>query len=251
MAALQRSLVAAPAALAETPGPGDDRAYLALSETVAQAKVPCFWPAAPGKRPLTVLERIGLIRLVSSIAGPGGEDEMLAVIEAMRHAPLGDVVEIGASSGRSAALLAWLARRYEIGAVLCIGPWRDETALRTFEINLIALAQGQLNYLRADAIDAASRYGAGLLVATEAFGETRYEGRIALLHLADDGADTDAERDLALWRPHVIPAGWIVFDDWAFASGVRRAADAFIALDEVHIAARFRAGPGLFVQLKR
>jgi hypothetical protein len=249
MGALQRSLVVAPAALAEAPGRSDDRAYLALSERVAEAKVPCFWPAAPGKRPLTVLERVGLIRLVSGIAGPGGEDEMLALIEAMRHAPRGDVVELGASSGRSAALLAWLARRYEIGALLCVGAWQDETALRTFEIDLVALAQGRLNYLHTEPRDAASRYGSGLRVATEAFGETEYEGRIALLHLAGDG--DGVERDLELWRPHVIPTGWIVFDDWAFDTGVRRAADAFVAREEARIAARFRAGPALFVQLKR
>ena len=251
MAALQRSLVVAPAAAesAITPGAADDRAYLALSERVARAKAPCFWPALPGKRPLTVLERIGLIRLVSSIVGPGGEDDMLAFIEAMRHAPRGDVVEIGASSGRSAALLAWLARRHEIGAVLCIGPWRDETALRTFEIDLIALAQGQLNYLRADAGDAAARYGPGLRAVSEAFGETEYEGRIALLHLA--GGSADVKRDLEPWRSHVAPGGWIVFDGWALADEVRRAADEFMGREDARIAARFRAGPALFVQLKR
>jgi len=249
VAALQRSLVAAPddAGLADPPRVSDERAYLALNERVAQAKVPCFWPALPGKRPLSVLERIGVVRLVSDIAGPAGEDEMLALIEALRHAPRGDVVEIGASSARSAALLAWLARRYDIGQVLCVGAWRTETALHAFEIDLVALAQGQLNYLRSEAADA--RYAPGLRVATEAFGQTEYEGRIALLHLAGDGAD--AARDLAQWRPHVAPGGWIVFDDWTRASDMRRAAEAFTMAEETRIAARFKAGPALFVQLKR
>ena len=74
-------------------------------------------------------------------------------------APPGDVVEIGSWWGRSAALLVWLARRYDIGPVLCVDPWDEacmdqgnalldqtsadldtEEALRMFEINLAPLA---------------------------------------------------------------------------------------------------------------
>ena len=48
---------------------------------------------------------------------------MHATIEAMRHAPAGDVVEIGSWWGKSAALFVLLARRFDIGSVLCVDPW--------------------------------------------------------------------------------------------------------------------------------
>ncbi|HEY3799058.1 MAG TPA: class I SAM-dependent methyltransferase [Caulobacteraceae bacterium] len=250
----------------------NEQAYRSLAERVAAARAPCFWPALPGKKALTPLERAGLVRLVDSIPGPCGEAKMVAVMEAMRHAPAGDVVEIGAWWGRSAALLVWLARRYDIGPVLCIDPWDAEAlrqgeaiadaagdamdmdqALRIFEINLAPLADGRLNYIRARSAHAAGLYGEGLKVTTEAFGETHYQGHIALLHIDGNHAEVEVARDCELWTPHVAPGGWIVFDDytWAFGDGPRRVADAFVAREASRIAAHFEAGPALFVQLKR
>src|SRR5271167_3599544 len=132
-----KAVLVFPAATPEGPAPGawltggqaprdNELAYRALRERVARLRPPCFWPALPGKPALTGLERAGLIRLADAIPGMGGEEEMIAVMEAMRHAPAGDVVEIGSRWGRSAALLAWLARRYEIGNVLCVDPWVSE-----------------------------------------------------------------------------------------------------------------------------
>ena len=247
-----------------------ERAYRALRERATTLKGPCFWPARPGKPALTALERAGLMRLVDGIPGMCGEAKMAAVMAAMRHAPAGDVVEIGAWWGRSAALLVWLARRYDVGPVLCVDPWLNETlpqgdpvadkalagldaeeALRIFEINLAPLAQGRLNYLRARSADAARLYGRDLAVRTEAFGETRYEGRIGFLHIDGSHAEPDVGDDCALWTPHVAPGGWVVFDDyeWAFGDGPRRVADAFMARETGRIAAAFQAGGALFVQL--
>ena len=244
--------------------PQDDaRVYRALRERVSALKTPRFWPAAPGQPALTPVERAGLIRLVDAIPGGCGEATMIAVMEAMRHAPKGDVVEIGAGWGRSAALLVWLARRYQVGPVLCIDPWLNDTlvkgapradeALAIFEINLSPIADGRLNYLRARSADAARAYGEALTVTTDAFGTTVYQGEIAFLHI--DGAHAEAEvaRDCELWSPRVAPGGWIHFDDydWAHGDGPRRVADAFLARESGRIAAQFQAGPGLFVQLKR
>jgi hypothetical protein len=253
-------------------GPQDnERVYRALRERAAKLKSPCFWPARPGKPPLSLLERAGLMRLVDAIPGMCGEAKMVAVMEAMRHAPRGDVVEIGAWWGRSAALLVWLARRYDVGPVLCIDPWDDaalmqgdpvvdeasagcdaEEALRIFEINLAPLAQGRLNYLRMRSADAARIYGPGLKVDTEAFGATRYGGDIAVLHIDGNHAEPEAARDCELWTPQVAAGGWIIFDDyeWAFGDGPRRAADAFVGREAGRIAACFKAGAALFVQLK-
>jgi hypothetical protein len=250
----------------------NERAYRDLRARLEALRTPSFWPALPGKPRLSALERVGLVRMVDAIPGMCGEEKMLAVIEAMRHAPVGDVVEIGSWWGRSAALFLWLARRYEIGKVLCIDPWESgalmqgepmvdaasaeqdtEEALRIFEINLAALAQGGLNYIRARSVEGAALYGPGLTVTTEAFGATAYQGRIAVLHIDGNHSEPAVATDCEAWTPQVAPGGWIIFDDyeWAFGTGVRRVADAFVAANEDRVACHFQAGPSLFVQLKR
>jgi len=250
----------------------NERAYRALRDRIAALKAPCFWPALPGKLRLTPLQQVGLMRMVDAIPGMCGEEKMVAVMEALRHAPTGDVVEIGSWWGRSAALFVWLARHYGVGKVLCVDPWRDDAlaqgepmvdaasagldaqeALRIFEINLAPLAQGALNYLRGCSRDAAAKFERGLSVTTEAFGATTYTGSIAVLHIDGNHAEPEVAADCALWTPHVVPGGWIIFDDyeWAFGDGVRCVADAFVAANEARIAARFEAGSALFLQLKR
>jgi len=248
------------------------RIYRELRERIAAQPPPRFWPALPPKPAMSALERAGLVRLVETIPGMCAEPKMLAVMEVMRHAPPGDVVEIGSWWGRSAALLVWLARRYRVGKLLCVDPWRVENlmqgtplvdaaaaqhdadeALRIFEINLAPLAQGDLNYMRAPSAEAAQRYAPGLSVTTEAFGQVSYEGRIAVLHIDGNHSEREVRRDVEGWTPHVAPGGWIVFDDyeWAFGDGPQVVADAWIAANEGRIATRFKAGVALFVQLKR
>lgn len=212
-----------------------DVAPHSLAERVALVRSPCFWPALPGKRPLSQIERAGLIRLADSIPGACGDEKMVALMEAMRHAPAGDVVEIGSGCGRTAALLVWLARRYEIGAVLCLDAWNDET-LADFEIDLAPLAEGRLNYLNADA---AADYAPDFAVKTQTFGETRYAGRLAMLHMG--AGDTPLET----WAAHVAPGGWLVFE------GCAEAGAAFAEANQPRICASFTAGEAFFVQLKR
>jgi len=249
-----------------------ERAYRELRDRVAATRAPAFWPALPPKQPLSLVERAGLVRLASTIPGMCGEAKMVALMEAMRHAPNGDIVEIGSWWGKSAALLVLLGRRYEIGNVLCVDPWcadamvqgdalldstsvdlDTEEALRMFEINLAPLAGGRLNYLRLRSEDAAPRYVPGLTVKSDAFGKTDYCGQVAMLHIDGNHARDEAEKDCALWTPHVAPGGWIIFDDyeWAFGEGPREVADAFVAGNAARIAAKFQAGPALFIQLKR
>ena len=247
---------------------GAQRAYRSLRERVAKLRPPCFWPAQAGKPPLSPAERAGLIRLVDAIPGPCCEANMVAVMQAMRHAPAGDIVEIGSAWGRSAALLVLLARRYEIGHVLCVDPWASaiqeeptseidglaaDESLRIFEINLAPLADGRLNYLRCASAEAARLYGSGMTVTTEVFGQTRYAGEIALLQIDGRHSGAEAARDCALWSPQVAAGGWIVFDGYnrPVGDGPRRAADAFVARESGRIAAHFEAGSSLFLQLRR
>jgi len=237
-------------------GPPDPSlAYRALRERVASARAPAFWPAMPPKPRLSLAERAGLVRIVETIPGACGEIEMSAVMEAMRHAPMGDVVQIGVGAGRAAALFAWLAGRYDIGRMLCVDPWAGgpeaDDALATFEINLAPLAQGRLNYVRATAAEAASRYGAGFQASTEAFGTTTYAGKIAVLHLNIDRVTTEAGADA--WTARLASAGWVIFDDqeWVFGDGPRRLAEGFQAANASRIACHFTAGPAHLIQLKR
>jgi hypothetical protein len=205
-----------------------------LAERLALIRPPCFWPAMAGKPPLSQIERAGLIRLADSIPGVCSDEKMVALMEAMRHAPVGDVIDIGSGCGRTAAVLVWLARRYGVGQVLCLDRWTDES-IADFEIDLAPLAEGQLNHLPIGA----AAYEAGLTVTTKTFGETHYEGRAAMLHIALPDADLPA------WTRAVAPGGWMVFD------GCGEAAATFADANAARICARFAAGGADFVQLKR
>ena len=225
-------------------------------------------PAAPALRES---EAAGLLRWVEAIPGMCDADKIAATVQAMRHTPPGDVVEIGSWWGRSAALLAFLARRWEVGPVLCVDPWTADAlpqgvpvldrasasmdvneALRIFEINLAPVADGRVNYLRARSTEGAALYRAGLEVSTEAFGVTRYGGAIAFLHIDGNHALERVQEDARAWTPFVRPGGWIVFDDyvWAFGDGPRQVGDAFLAHERDKIATAFVMGTALFVQLR-
>ncbi|CAN5174238.1 class I SAM-dependent methyltransferase [soil metagenome] len=229
------------------------------------------WFQMDGAKPaLSVIERAGLLRLVDSIPGMTDLDKIAAVIETMRYAPPGDVVEIGSWWGRSAALMLLLARRYQVGPVLCVDPWSldfidqgvavldqasrrldMDIALRVFEINLSPIAGGQLNYIRAPSTKGAELYRPGLTVTTEAFGETRYSGDIAFLHIDGNHTFDAVSADAAAWTPKVRPGGWIVFDDyvWAFGDGPKRVGDAFLESQADRIEVSFVIGTALFIRL--
>ncbi len=249
-----------------------ESAYRELRLRLARidAADPFAAPAIAPKPPLREAERIGLIRLVDSIPGMCSEEKSLAVMDAARCAPTGDVVEIGSWWGKSAALFCWLARHYDIGATLCIDPWRKEAwpqgeafvdrasaamdpdeGLRIFEINLAPLAAGRLNYLRTGAREAAEQFKPGLEIETAAFGRTRYEGRIAMLHIDGNHALDHVAEDERLWTPHMAPGGWIIFDDylWPFGDGPKRVGDALLEREARRIQLSFVAGTALFIQL--
>ena len=127
-----------------------------------------------------------------------------------------------------------------------------DAAFRIFLANLAPLAAGDANYLRMPSSDGAAAYGPGLLVDTEHFGSTRYDGRIALLHIDGNHEAGHVAEDARLWTPHVMPGGWIVFDDyeWPFGTGPKEVADKFLSTETGRIGSAFVTGTALFVNLK-
>lgn len=226
-------------------------------------------PVTPGPA-LTPAEMGGLLRFAGSVPGLCSEEKIIALAAAARLAPKGDIVELGSWWGKSAVALGWLSRRYGIGKLLCVDPWdlgeatqasEDvnaqtakwdfEEVVAVFQTNLAMLA-GDANYLRLPSRDAAAVFARDLAVTTEAFGETRYTGRISLLHIDANHELGPVRDDVRLWTPMVAPGGWAILDDyqWPFGDGPRIAGDELMEAWGDDVAAAFVAGTALFLQRK-
>ena len=244
--------------------------YLELRNRVSAAPVIPELQAASSPRPaLSPAESAGFLRAALSIHGESYETKLLAMTEAARRTPPGDIVEIGCLFGRSAAYLGMLSHRYGLGPILCIDPWKKEETgqgvdildaagiveLQTrlaFEINVAPYAFGRLNYIQSTSTAGAEHYRPGLVVETEMLGRTDYDGRIGLLHI-DGNHDYDHVRqDAETWIPLVKPGGWIIIDDyeWDWGDGPRRIGDAFLRDNAARIRTHFVAGHALFIQLE-
>lgn len=223
---------------------------------------------------LTDIEKASLLHHAAHIEGQSNEDKLLALMEIFRHCPKGDVVEIGTFWGRSAFLLGWLARKYDVGHMLCIDPWDTEaayqegvdthlndavkeldfeSAFRGFQLNLIPYNQGHMNYIRASSHAAWQRYKhRPLTLTTDTFGATGYEGKIACLHIDGNHDYQHVVQDISDWVPLVCPGGWVVIDDyqWAFGDAPKVAADAWMAKHQHQVALSFTAGSALFIKLR-
>jgi len=213
-----------------------------------------------------------LFQHANVIPGMCDNEKIGALYEIARHCPAGDIVEIGSAFGKSAFVLANLARHYRLGKLLCIDPWQPEfviqddngglvdscrekydydQALRVFEINLLPYSNGDVNYLRMPSFDAVDLYGAGAAVETPTFGRTCYEGKIALLHVDGNHSYDAASADIRQWSPFLAPGGWLVVDDyvWPYGDGPQRAGDEFLARNHARIHCSFVIGSALFIQL--
>jgi len=247
------------------------RAAQARARAVRECPLPLAAAGAEQALP-SETELAALFRHVETIPGMCDHSKIAALCTVARHAPRGDLVEIGSWWGKSAFLLAWLARLHGIGRLLCVDPWANahlvqhdatgqvdtgsagvdaDEALAVFEINLLPYAAGHINYLRLPSVDAARRYREQAVVTTAAFGTTDYEGYIAVLHIDGNHAPEAVSADVDAWTGLVTSCGWIVFDDyiWPFGDGPQRAGDAFLARHREEIACAFVMGGALFVQL--
>jgi SAM-dependent methyltransferase len=244
--------------------------YRARKERLAAIPpIPELAAASAPRPPLNAAERSGFLRAAMAIPGESYEPKLLAMIEAARRAPQGDIVEIGCLFGRTAALLAMLANQYDLGNVLCVDPWsiqsteqgnaqlRDASAgfawtsfRDIFEINVAPFARGRLNYIHAPSLEGAARYAETREARSEAFGRTAYQGEIGLLHIDGNHEYEHVRADCERWTPWVKPGGWIIFDDyvWDWGDGPARVADAYLAREGAKVRAAFVVGGAMFVQ---
>ena len=246
--------------------------YRALLKLAAEAPPIAELAASPATRDAPcAAETAGYLRAAMSIPGESYEIKLLALMEAARRAPAGDIVEIGCLFGRTAALLAMMNSRYGIGHVLCVDPWslksteqgHEElqaasqgfdwgTFRRIFEVNVAPFAQGRLNYIHALSSDGAKLYAARREIETETFGKTSYEGAMGLLHIDGNHEYEHVLADVRDWVPHVKPGGWLVFDDyeWDWGDGPQRVVDAFLRDEAARIRLSFVRGGAMFIQMK-
>lgn len=228
--------------------------------------------ALPAQAHLPLIELAALFRHAETIPGMCDREKLCALYEIARRSPLGDVVEIGSWWGKSAFILARLARCCGIGNLLCVDPWSNEhlaqhdekglvdselpqvdanEALAVFEMNLLPYSAGHVNYLRMPSTEAAAYYKQHRDVTTDSFGTTTYCGDIAILHVDGNHSYLAVRDDVAAWSGLVAAGGWIVMDDyrWPYGDGPQRVGDDFLAVHREKVSCAFVMGGALFIQL--
>lgn len=224
----------------------------------------------PTHNPLSEIETAALIRYADLIPGMCDDDKLRALVECTRYSVNGDIVEIGSWWGKSAYILARLARCFDIGKLLCVDPWANEhlvqnekivdsassevdaeEALTIFQIGLLPFNSNHINYLRMPSVEAANYYQKSRSVSSEAFGQTEYSGRISILHIDGNHAYAAVKADIESWEKFVVAGGWIIIDDyiWPFGDGPQRIGDEFLERGRARIATAFVMGTALFIQL--
>ena len=241
------------------------------ARSLLQHPLPLGSPAE-GKPPLGEIELAALFRHADTIPGMCDHEKICALHEIARHGVSGDIVEIGSWWGKSAFVLARLARCYEIGNLLCVDPWSNEhlvqndeqglvdsgsaqvdaaEALVVFEMNLLPYSSNHVNYLRMPSTEGARHYREHRSAATASFGTTTYRGHVAILHIDGNHAYAAVKADIASWSSLVARGGWMILDDyiWPFGDGPRRAGDEFLAENRGRIDVAFVMGSALFLRL--
>jgi hypothetical protein len=216
------------------------------------------------------IELAGLCRYSDLVPGMCDDEKLNALLEIARHSVKGDIVEIGSWWGKSAFILAWLAQHYKIGHFLSVDPWSNvhlvqnekivdsgseqvdaDEALKVFQIGLLPFNAKHINYLRMTSEEGAIRYFDEPLVTSTHFGETRYAGKISILHIDGNHAYDSVKLDINSWGRFVIDGGWIIFDDylWPYGDGPQKVGDDFLEANLKRIITAFVMGGALFIQI--
>jgi len=217
------------------------------------------------------LEIAAILKHAADIYGESNEQKLAAMIGIFAEAPKGDVVEIGSLMGRSAFVLQFLAQRYEVGPVLSVDPlsptasfqyeipgdvqktmddqWDYGVLRKAFVINTLPTAYRRFNYLRMTSEDGFKTYAANRVIRSDEFGEVRYGGNIAVIHIDGNHDYRFVKEDCDLWLPALVPNAWLILDDyvWAHGDGPYRVGNAILET-RGDIRRAFLCGKALFVQ---
>jgi hypothetical protein len=240
----------------------------------AKARLADIAAMSDNRSTLSRFEVAAVLRQSTAVFGESSEAKIAALMAIFATAPKGDVVEIGVLTGCSASVLEMMASRYDTGPVLAVDPWSYANSVQeesprdlqemvdvwdatvpfeTFLTQLLPIARrGAFNYLPLTSRDAYGRWsGDQAVVRSAEFGETRYAGRIAVLHIDGNHDYAAVSEDVALWLPHLLPGGWVILDDyfWLHGDGPRRVGDAFLTIRAAEVARAFVCGSALFVRL--
>jgi len=225
------------------------------------------------RSPLTPIDVAAVLRQALGGFGQSNENKIAAMIATFADAPHGDIVEIGVLTGRSACVLALMAQRHGIGPVLAVDPWsgplavqRDlppalqawanawdmSSAFESFVVALLPMAEkGKFNYLAMPSREAHAAWSRRTQVDSPHFGNVRYGGAIAVLHIDGNHDYACVREDCALWVPYLLPGGWLILDDYVLlqGDGPRRVGDALLKERAADISRAFVCGKALFIKL--
>lgn len=244
----------------------------ALKKAKSFAESPLSLSIAPATHPMpSIIELAGLCRYADLIPGMCDDEKFHVLLEIARHSVNGDIVEIGSWWGKSAFILAWLAQHFHIGNLLCVDPWSNahlvqnekivdsgsaqvdaDEALNVFQIGLLPFNAKHINYLRMTSAEGAECYAESRTVTSESFGETRYAGKISILHIDGNHAYDAVKIDIDSWGRFVADGGWIIFDDylWPYGDGPQKVADAFLVKNPHRVVNTFFMGGALYIQMR-
>lgn len=229
---------------------------------------------AGGASSLTTLDIAAILRQAGNIYGESSEEKIAAMMAVFADAPKGDVVEIGVLMGRTAFVLAYLARHYGTGAVLAVDPWSAVSAVQddspdlirstlvaewdcellheAFVINLLPFAGTSFNYLRLESEPAFDFYRGHQRVISSHFGDVSYAGEISVLHVDGNHDYRHVSQDCELWLSRLAAGGWLILDDylWVHGDGPFRVGNALLEERSNDIERAFVCGKALFVRFK-
>lgn len=241
-------------------------------ETAVRQVLPRFTHMRTQQIPLPPHSIAAFLQLAARIEGQSHFAKLAALCYVAADFPAGDVVEVGVGNGRSAVLLALLARHFRVGPLLCIDPWREAAAqqgvaildaelstrneswdacYRNFVMTMQPFAAHHVACLRLSSQAAHEIYCRRRTVGEAPLGPILTGGKIAALHV--DGNHTyDAARwDIFEWGGLVIAGGWLIIDDyeWPYGDGPKRAANEWVAANQQRIAEKFVCGGAMFIKL--
>ncbi|QDL53696.1 class I SAM-dependent methyltransferase [Rhodoferax aquaticus] len=218
------------------------------------------------------IEVAAVLRMAADIYGESNEQKIAAMMAIFSSVPKGDVIEIGSLAGKSAAVLALMARRHNIGNILSVDSWQWEAGTQhdspenvsvsmanawdlnvvhdIFTVNLFPIGVGVFNYIHNESAQAFEIYRRDLSVYSATFGRTDYTGKIALIHIDANHDYVKVKLDCDLWLQMLAPDGWLILDDylWAHGDGPYRMGNELLAQRSDTIERAFVCGKALFIK---